>query len=98
MFKAWDSALLLLRKGANPNLVALKCKKDMLTPLYVAAEKGSLEVCQSLLENGARQDLGGEYLVDHICHFPHSGPKISTDVMQLIFIIPIYTFDMPCRK
>ena len=67
--KAWDSALLLLRKGANPNLVALQ-KADALTPLFMAAEKGSLEVCQSLLENGARQDLGGEHLVGYIFYLP----------------------------
>ena len=61
-FKAWDSALLLLSRGADPNKAAKWIGGDVYTPLLLAAYLGSIEVCKSLLASGARLDIdtGGE--------------------------------------
>ena len=65
----WDgrdkAALLLLSKGADPNKAAryVKDDEDVITPLFMAAERGNTEVVRSLLASGARQDIdtgGGE--------------------------------------
>ena len=64
-FQAWDLALLLLSKGADPNKAAGRSYGSVYTPLYWAARYGSTEVCRSLLASGARQDIGGEYFVDY---------------------------------
>ena len=64
--KAWDSALLLLSKDADPNKAAKWIDRIAVrTPLYYAALRGSTKVCRSLLASGARQDIGGEYFVDY---------------------------------
>ena len=65
--EAWNSALLLLSKGADPNKAARHWDGYVRTPLWDAARFGSTEVCRSLLGSGARQDIdtGGEYFVDY---------------------------------
>ena len=67
-FQAWDSAILLLNKGCNPNKAVRKEGGFACTPLYLAAKVGSTKVCRSLLENGARQDIdtGGGGIGDQI--------------------------------
>ena len=59
-FNVWDSALLLLRRGSDPNK-AVRRDTDgrgyVRTPLYWAAVSGATVVCRSLLANGARQDI-----------------------------------------
>ena len=54
--RAWDSALLLLSRGADPNKTA-RSKGEVLSPLLFAAGFGSKKVCRRLLAAGARQDL-----------------------------------------
>ena len=54
-----------LSKGADPNKAAryVKDDEDVITPLFMAAERGNTEVVRSLLASGARQDIdtgGGE--------------------------------------
>ena len=60
IFKAWNSALLLLSKGADPNKAARLCDDDLetATPLLFAAGHGNTDVCKTLLASGARQDTG----------------------------------------
>ena len=56
--KIWDSALLLLRRGSDPNKAVRKPIRGCVrTPLYWAAADGATQVCRSLLANGARQDI-----------------------------------------
>ena len=65
--------MLLLSKGANPNLPAIDLRtrsctiysKDgsLTTPLWMAAWRGSLETVQELLRHGARLDRGGQNFV-----------------------------------
>ena len=54
--RSWDSALLLLSKGADPNKTATDKDGNVLTPLSLAITNGSIDVCRSLLESGAKQD------------------------------------------
>ena len=56
MCKAWDSALLLLSKGADPNKAARDKDGDVRTPLLCAISEGSIDICKRLLESGASQD------------------------------------------
>ena len=53
MGKAWDIALLLLSKGADPNKVARHEDGEVRTPLVFAIKHGSVGVCKRLLESGA---------------------------------------------
>merc|ERR1712004_581770 len=57
---SWESALLLLSRGADPNRPAINSIGYLYSPLYEAAHRGcgSLEIAQELLKNGARQDIG----------------------------------------
>ena len=55
MAQAWDIALLLLSKGADPNTAA-SVDGDVLTPLFLAIKFDSIDVCRSLLESGAKQE------------------------------------------
>ena len=65
--QAWDSALLLLSRGADPNKAAIRSNGEMATPLVYAAWHCSTEVCRRLLASGARQDdIGEENLADQI--------------------------------
>ena len=64
-FQVWDSALLLLSRGADPNKAA-KNYRDVFTPLNWAAWFNSTAVCRSLLARGARLDLGGHHLIIHL--------------------------------
>ena len=57
MNQAWDLALLLLSKGADPNKAATDKDGESQTPLYHAAKFGSIAVCKALLANRASQDL-----------------------------------------
>ena len=57
-FEAWDSALLLLSRGADPNKAAIDSDGDVKTPLYEAAEYNSPAVCRSLLAKGAIIEKG----------------------------------------
>ena len=57
-YQAWDIALLLLSKGADPNKTAMKEDGDVVTPLFYAAKFASIDMCKSLLASGARQDIG----------------------------------------
>ena len=63
-FKSWESALLLLSRGADPNRPAIHTTGSY-TPLYWVAWRGSLETARELLKHGARQDVGGENFCDH---------------------------------
>ena len=59
-FNVWDSALLLLRRGSDPNKAVSRNPDGrgyVRTPLYWAAVSGATVVCRSLLANGARQDI-----------------------------------------
>lgn len=57
--ESWESALLLLSKGADPNLPAIwSGDGSVTTPLFWAADEGSLETVRELLKRGARQDSG----------------------------------------
>ena len=58
VFQFWDSALLLLSKGADPNKAARRSDGYVETPLSYAACFGSTEVCRHLLRNGANQYIG----------------------------------------
>ena len=59
--ESWESALLLLSKGADPNLPAIwSGDGSVTTPLFWAADEGSLETVRELLKRGARQDSGWE--------------------------------------
>ena len=78
MSEAWDSALLLLDRGADPNK-AISSREGVISPLYFAARAGNLELCRSLIASGARQDIGREYLVYFI---------------YIVFITIIYSADM----
>ena len=77
-FQAWDSALLLLSRGADPNKVMRpRGGTGPCTALYGAALHGSTAVCKSLLESGARQDLdigegniGLSCIYHHCCQIP----------------------------
>ena len=79
--RSWDSALLLLSKGADPNKVARDRYEDedededrrLRTPLFYAAWFGNTKVCKCLLAKGARKDLdgGGEVLLIQHQHNPH---------------------------
>ena len=61
--ESWESALLLLSKGADPNLPAIwSGDGSVTTPLFWAADEGSLETVRELLKRGARQDSGWENL------------------------------------
>ena len=58
------SVLLLLSRGADPNLPAISSKYGSLTtPIWLAAGRGSLETVQELLRHGARLDRGGQNFV-----------------------------------
>ena len=64
--ESWESALLLLSRGADPNRPGIDSHDgSSLSPLYWAAWRGSLETARELLKHGARQDLGGENFCDH---------------------------------
>ena len=56
MAEAWDIVLLLLSKGADPNKAASDEDGNVQTPLFLAISNGSIDVCRSLLESGAKQD------------------------------------------
>ena len=65
-YKVWNSALLLLDAGADPNKAINNAHGQMCTPLRMAAYYGSKEVCRKLLACGASQDIdtsGGVYEV-----------------------------------
>ena len=67
--EAWDAALLLLSRGADPNKATRTRDGDLVSPLYAAAWAGITAVCRNLLSSGARQDIG-ENLVDQTsCSF-----------------------------
>ena len=55
----FGSALMLLRRGADPNNGVRLGSEEVWTPLWWAARYGSTEVCRSLLASGARLDVGG---------------------------------------
>ena len=80
--KAWDSAILLLSRGADPN----KAKWSggyVLTPLYFAAMHGSTDVCRRLLESGARLDLG-ESTCLLFCRHHHWSSLISSAQLSVM--------------
>ena len=61
-YKVWNSALLLLDAGADPNKARRNKQRNnangqMCTPLRMAAYYGSKEVCRKLLACGASQDI-----------------------------------------
>ena len=61
-YKVWNSALLLLNMGADPNMARRNKQRNnahgqMCTPLRMAAYYGSKEVCRKLLACGASQDI-----------------------------------------
>ena len=59
-----ELAVLLLSKGADPNLPAINSKAGSLkTPLWFAAKGGALETVRELLRHGARLDRGGQNFV-----------------------------------
>ena len=63
-FESWESAVLLLSKGADPNLpVICSTSGSLTTPIWLAAWRGSLETVQELLKHGARLDRGGQNFV-----------------------------------
>ena len=56
--------MLLLSRGADPNLPAIFSKDGSLTtPIWLAADGGSLETVKELLKHGARLDRGGQNFV-----------------------------------
>ena len=56
--------MLLLSKGADPNLPAISSRNGSLTtPIWLAADRGSLETVKELLKHGARLDRGGQNFV-----------------------------------
>ena len=72
-FKAWDSALLLLSKGADPNKAARDKDGNVQNPLFCAISQGSIEVCRRLLECGARLEnttSSGNVKEVRQCHSP----------------------------
>ena len=69
-FQAWNAALLLLSRGADPNKAGRYSNGNVETPLYWAACSNSTAVCRSLLANGARLDKGGNTCF-FICHRHH---------------------------
>ena len=82
--KAWDSALLLLSKGADPNKAARTSNGDTYTPLIVAISQGTTDICRSLLESGAGETPGffrGYKWVRHV-HLPF--PPVLTQVTPLL--------------
>lgn len=63
--KSWESALLLLIKGADPNWsMKEKDGSTTLTPIWWAAFHGSVETVKELLNRGARQDLDSNSVSD----------------------------------
>ena len=84
-FKAWDSVLLLLSKGADPNKAAIDEDGDVFTPLNLAISSGcSTDICRSLLESGAGETPGffrGYKWVRHV-HLPF--PPVLTQVTPLL--------------
>ena len=53
MSKTWDSALLLLSKGADPNKAASDGDGNVFTPLFVACELKAWDIALQLLNKGA---------------------------------------------
>ena len=62
-FESWESAVLLLSRGADPNLPSISSKYALTTPIWLAAWRGSLETVKELLRHGARLDRGGQNFV-----------------------------------
>ena len=56
--EAWDSALLLLARGADPNKAGRYSSGYVRTTLYLAAWLKSTAVCRRLLASGARMNIG----------------------------------------
>ena len=71
-FQAWDSALLLLSRGADPHKAARSNVGNVLTPLFYAALHNSTAVCNSLLARGARIDQGACNTCFTISHHHHN--------------------------
>ena len=60
-YQHWDLAGILLQLGANPNIAATETGggwTGQLSPLYVAAYGGQLELVSSLIAAGATNSLG----------------------------------------
>ena len=82
--EAWESALLLLSRGADPNKATRGSDGTVLTPLYAAAWSGTTAVCRSLLSSGARQDIG-ENLVDQtFCSLNTIGSQALTTQARVL--------------
>ena len=81
--EAWDSALLLLSRGADPNKARRGSNGDVLTPLFWAAYNGSTVVCRRLLESGARLDLG-ESTCLLFCRHHHWSSLISSAQLSVM--------------
>ena len=65
-FESWESAVLLLSRGADPNRPAISSEDGSdyaITPIWLAAWRGSLETVKELLKHGARLDRGGQNFV-----------------------------------
>ena len=70
-FRVWDTALLLLSRGADPNKVARRADGGVITPLFIAVFdhrliENSTAVCRSFLARGARLDQGEHHLNLHL--------------------------------
>ena len=83
--QAWDIALLLLSKGADTNKAATYEAGNEYTPLIFAIKYGSIDICRSLLESGARQDSGpfGGFKEVRRAHLPFL-PSGHTAALRLL--------------
>ena len=71
--RVFESALLLLSRGADPNKAGRWINKVVRTPLYYAFWCNSTAMCRSLLANGARwqQARPGGNTCFFFCHRHH---------------------------
>ena len=70
-----DIARLLITSGADPNIAARTNTGRLYTPLFWAVQHSDEQLCRTLLEAGARADLGRDLL---------RSKHISFQVKQLV--------------
>ena len=101
-FEAWDSALLLLSRGADPNKGARNRSGNVETPLcrtvpqfplsWTTISNWVIAVCRSLLARGARLDLGGRHLIPHLSSSSSSRMSFGNEFNHELNTISVLLF------